>query len=60
VNFPAIYEESDTIDLNTIESNDIACVLRVYGVEAARGNIVKEMDSVFQGLLLTPDFFLTQ
>jgi DNA-directed RNA polymerase I subunit RPA1 len=49
VNFRAIWDEDATIDLNSIETNDIACVLRTYGVEACRNNIVKEMDAVFKG-----------
>ncbi|KAI5797692.1 hypothetical protein EDC01DRAFT_629076 [Geopyxis carbonaria] len=49
VNFAAIWDESHTINIDNIETNDIACVLRVFGVEAARNNIVKEMNSVFQG-----------
>jgi DNA-directed RNA polymerase I subunit RPA1 len=49
VNFRAIWDEDSTIDLNSIETNDIACVLRTYGVEACRNNIVKEMDAVFGG-----------
>lgn len=49
VNFGAIWEQSETVDCNTIETNDIACMLRTYGVEAARNNIVKEMNAVFAG-----------
>ena len=52
MNFRAIWDEAGTIDLNSIETNDIACVLRTYGVEAARSNIVKEMDAVFGGYVI--------
>ncbi|RPB00263.1 hypothetical protein L873DRAFT_821311 [Choiromyces venosus 120613-1] len=41
--------EQDTIGPNTLETNDIAALLRVYGVEAARANIIKEMNAVFEG-----------
>ncbi|KAL7275542.1 hypothetical protein RUND412_001501 [Rhizina undulata] len=49
VNFRAFWDEQDIVDPNTLETNDIAAFLRVYGVEAARNNIVKEMNSVFKG-----------
>ncbi|CAI5756906.1 unnamed protein product [Candida verbasci] len=47
VNFKAMWEEDDFIDVNKISSNDIAQVLRVYGVEAARNTIVNEIYRVF-------------
>lgn len=49
VNFEAFWNEQGDIDPNTLESNDIAAFLRFYGVEAARNNIVKEMNAVFGG-----------
>jgi DNA-directed RNA polymerase I subunit RPA1 len=49
VNIDAFWDEGDIIDVDTIETNDIALVLRTYGVEAARNNIVKEMNGVFKG-----------
>ena len=54
VNFSAFWNEQESIDLNALETNDIAAFLRVYGVEAARANIVKEMNAVFGGLLSSP------
>jgi hypothetical protein len=36
VNFAAVWQHADKIDVNKIESNDIAAILRTYGVEAAR------------------------
>lgn len=36
-----------SLDLNQIYSNDIAAILRTYGVEAARSTIIKEMSGVF-------------
>lgn len=43
-----ITAKGDTvIDLNKLYSNDIAAILRTYGVEAARQAIVKEIAGVF-------------
>ncbi|KAI9145348.1 hypothetical protein BKA69DRAFT_568048 [Paraphysoderma sedebokerense] len=42
-----MWEYQDTIDVNNIYSNDIAAILRVYGVEAARNAIMKEIAGVF-------------
>lgn len=50
VNYPDMWEYCDTyIDANELYSNDIAAVLRYYGVEAARAVIVSEMQAVFGG-----------
>lgn len=38
-----------------IFTNDIAAMLRLYGVEACRANIILEMDSVFKGHSITVD-----
>ncbi|KAG1449664.1 hypothetical protein G6F56_008577 [Rhizopus delemar] len=38
---------SDIIDVNYIDTNDIAAILKTYGVEAARNAIIKEVGSVF-------------
>jgi len=35
------------VDAPCIGSNDVAAFLRIYGVEAARGSIVKEMRGIF-------------
>jgi DNA-directed RNA polymerase I subunit RPA1 len=47
VNLQAMQRYSDFIDPNRIQTNDIAAVLEVYGVEAARQNIVQELAGVF-------------
>ena len=39
--------DEDLLDLNRLGSNDIAAILRVYGVEAARRAIVQEVQGVF-------------
>jgi DNA-directed RNA polymerase I subunit RPA1 len=35
------------IDMNSIYTNDVAAVLRTYGVEAARSVLIKEIQGVF-------------
>ncbi|KAL6915920.1 hypothetical protein ACHAPO_005375 [Fusarium lateritium] len=47
VNLRAMQRYSDFIDPTKIQTNDIAAVLEVYGVEAARQNIVQELSGVF-------------
>jgi len=39
--------DSDGLDLNAVESNDVRSVLDTYGVEAARATIVREIKAVF-------------
>ena len=48
VNFEAMWQEDDFVDVNGITSNDVAAVLHTYGVEAARQTIVNEIDNVFK------------
>jgi hypothetical protein len=36
VNFTAVWEAANTVDVNRIGCNDIRAVLQTYGVEAAR------------------------
>ncbi len=49
VNFSEIWSRcADLLDLKRINTNDIAAVLRTYGVEAARACIVKQVSSVFK------------
>ncbi|SAM02441.1 hypothetical protein [Absidia glauca] len=47
VNLQGMWAHSDLIDINYIDTNDIAAILRTYGVEAARNAIIKEVASVF-------------
>lgn len=47
VNLRAMQKYSDFIDPHRIATNDIAAVLAVYGVEACRNNIVRELAGVF-------------
>ena len=48
VNLKAAWVFGDgALDLNAIYSNDVAAMLRIYGVEAARATLIKEISAVF-------------
>ncbi|OBZ87405.1 DNA-directed RNA polymerase I subunit rpa1 [Choanephora cucurbitarum] len=47
VNLRGMWAHSDLIDVNFIDTNDIAAILNTYGVEAARNAIIKEVGAVF-------------
>lgn len=47
VNIAGMWDMFESFDLDRIYTNDIAAVLRTFGVEAARGAIVREIASVF-------------
>jgi len=49
INLWAMRDAQDHIDPHRIFTNDVAAILRLYGVEAARATIVREMDAVFKG-----------
>lgn len=53
VNFKAMWLEDLFIDVNGILSNDVAAVLRTYGVEAARATVVREIKNVFDTYAIT-------
>jgi DNA-directed RNA polymerase I subunit RPA1 len=46
-NLRAMQQYGDYINPNRISTNDIAAVLRIYGVEACRNSIVQELRGVF-------------
>ena len=46
-NFDEVAKYSDLIDINHISTNDIGGVLSIYGIEACRSAIVKEIVNVF-------------
>ncbi|KAM0815519.1 putative DNA-directed RNA polymerase subunit [Seiridium cardinale] len=48
-NLQAMQNYGDFINPNKTQTNDIAAVLRTYGVEAARNNIIQELTNVFGG-----------
>ncbi|KDO24012.1 hypothetical protein SPRG_10708 [Saprolegnia parasitica CBS 223.65] len=47
LNFQAIWELNDKLDVNRLVTNDIYQVLLNYGVEAARASISKQIQDVF-------------
>lgn len=48
-NLVAIRDFHAIIDVNRVFTNDIVAMLQLYGVEAARATIVREMHAVFSG-----------
>ena len=46
-NYDAVQEFSDEIDINHLGTNDIGGILSIYGIEACRSAIVKEIVNVF-------------
>jgi DNA-directed RNA polymerase beta' subunit len=48
-NLVAMREYHNIIDVNRIMTNDIVAMLNLYGVEACRATIVREMHAVFSG-----------
>ena len=56
VNFHAVWDHDAFIDVNGIKSNDVAAVLRTYGVEAARNTIVNEINRVFSTYAISVSF----
>ncbi|KAI9488674.1 hypothetical protein BDB00DRAFT_877143 [Zychaea mexicana] len=48
VNLRGMWNHSDLLDINFIDTNDIAAILNTYGVEAARNAIIKEIAGVFE------------
>lgn len=48
-NLSAMWEYQDVLDPRRFFTNDIAAMLRLYGVEACRASIVREVNGVFSG-----------
>ena len=48
-NLIAMREYGDIIDVNRILTNDIVSMLHLYGVEACRASIIREIHNVFSG-----------
>ena len=48
-NLRAMWEYQDVLDPRRFFTNDIASMLRLYGVEACRASIVREVSGVFAG-----------
>jgi DNA-directed RNA polymerase I subunit RPA1 len=47
INFESAWCHPDVVDTNAITCNDVAAMLNVYGVEAARATLVREVRQVF-------------
>lgn len=47
INFNALWDLHDYVDVNKIVTNNIHAMLRTYGVEAARTTIINEVKGVF-------------
>ncbi|QLG73172.1 hypothetical protein HG535_0E02560 [Zygotorulaspora mrakii] len=56
VNFEAMWDQEAFIDVDGITSNDVASVLKTYGVEAARNTIVNEINNVFSRYAISVSF----
>lgn len=56
VNFQSMWDQEAFIDVNGITSNDVASVLKTYGVEAARNTIVNEINNVFSRYAISVSF----
>lgn len=46
-NIHGLWDYEAELDVTQLQSNDIAAILRTYGVEAARQTIVREISGVF-------------
>lgn len=47
INFTGVWAHSDLIDVDNITTNDVGSSLRIYGVEAARATLMREVRAVF-------------
>jgi DNA-directed RNA polymerase beta' subunit len=54
-NLLAMRDYQDFVDMNRFTTNDIADMLRLYGVEAARTTLVKEISGVFESHAISVD-----
>ncbi|EHA48179.1 DNA-directed RNA polymerase I subunit RPA1 [Pyricularia oryzae 70-15] len=54
-NLRAMQQYGSFINPNRISTNDVAAVLEIYGVEACRANIIRELRAVFESHAITVD-----
>ncbi|CAL8467924.1 g7462 [Coccomyxa elongata] len=47
INFEGAWTNSDIVDASAVTANDVGAVLRTFGVEAARAQLVAEVSAVF-------------
>ena len=55
VNLKAMQQYQDILNPHRIFTNDIWQMMRIYGVEAGRATLIREMDAVFKGHSITVD-----
>ncbi|KAL9125817.1 MAG: hypothetical protein Q9217_005037 [Psora testacea] len=55
VNLKAMHDYQEILNPHRIFTNDIWQMMQVYGVEAGRATIIREMDAVFKGHNITVD-----
>lgn len=55
VNLRAMHDHQGAINPHRLFTNDIHAMLQLYGVEAARATIIREMESVFKGHSIAVD-----
>lgn len=55
VNLRAMHDHQGAINPHRLFTNDINAMLQLYGVEAARATIIREMESVFKGHSIAVD-----
>jgi DNA-directed RNA polymerase I subunit RPA1 len=55
INFYEIMKHSEELNTNKIYTNDIGSYLRIYGIEACRASIVKEINNVFESYHISVD-----
>jgi DNA-directed RNA polymerase I subunit RPA1 len=55
INFYEVMKYSDYLDTKKIYTNDIGSFLRIYGIEACRASIVKEINNVFGSYHISVD-----
>lgn len=55
VSLVAMWDYQDIIHPHSLRTNSISHMLELYGVEAARASIVREMDDVFKGHSISVD-----
>ena len=55
VNLRAMHDYQDIINPHQIYTNDVWQMMSIYGVEAGRATIIREMDAVFKGYSISVD-----
>ena len=56
ITFPFVWSHANIFDVNRIQSNDVQEIARVYGIEAGRNSLAKEVNKVFSHYGIAVDF----